>query len=243
MRIAWETFGRANGAPSLEAMREAIDPYRRGRGGLVDDSPIGCIVLAQPFFLPEELWIPEPTDWKGNIVQGRTYDEDEEVGRAVWQAVRQRLEAVHAVESRELIGDATPEGERYGSPILVSPRLGQGSFRVLVTDAYERRCAVTGERVLPVLEAAHIQPFASGGQHRVDNGLLLRSDLHTLFDRGYLTVTPERRLEVSRRIQEDWYNGRHYYALQGSRVHVPGRPDQQPAGGFLRWHNEHVFRG
>jgi putative restriction endonuclease len=200
-------------------------------------------VLVQPFFLPEHLWIPQPPDWKGNIVQGRTYDENEEVGRAVWQAVRQALETVHAVESRELIGDAAPESERYGSPVLISPRLGQGAFRTLVTDAYERRCAVTQERVLPVLEAAHIQPFASGGQHRIDNGLLLRSDLHTLFDRGYLTVTPERRLEVSRRIREDWDNGRHYYDLRGAQIRVPARPDLQPKHDFLTWHNEHVFRG
>ena len=45
---------------------------------------------------------------------------------------------------------------RYGKPILVQPRLGQGAFRLLVTDAYQRRCAVTGERTLPVLDAAHI---------------------------------------------------------------------------------------
>jgi putative restriction endonuclease len=40
----------------------------------------------------------------------------------------------------------------------VQPRLGQGAFRLLVTDAYQRRCAVTGERTLPVLDAAHIRP-------------------------------------------------------------------------------------
>lgn len=72
----------------------------------------------------------------------------------------------------------------FGEPILIRPRLGQGSFRVLVTETYERRCAVTGEKVLPVLEAAHIHPVAADGVHRIDNGLLLRSDLHTLFDKG-----------------------------------------------------------
>ena len=51
-----------------------------------------------------------------------------------------------------------------------------------MTDAYERRCAVTGEKTLPVLEAAHIRPYALLGPHRVNNGLLLRSDLHKLFD-------------------------------------------------------------
>jgi len=123
----------------------------------------------------------------------------------------------------------------------VQPRLGQGSFWILVTDAYERRCSVTGERVLPALESAHIRPYAQGGEHRVDSGLLLRSDLHALFDRGYMTVTPSLDLEVSRRIREDFENGRHYYALHGQRVREPADIQKRPAADFLRWHNEEAF--
>src|SRR5258708_30539604 len=77
---------------------------------------------------------------------------------------------------------------RYGPPVFTRPRLGQGSFQAAILDAYARRCAITGERVLPVLEAAHIVPYGEGGEHRVDNGLLLPRDLHALFERGYLTV-------------------------------------------------------
>jgi putative restriction endonuclease len=54
---------------------------------------------------------------------------------------------------------------------------------------------VTGERTLPVLEAAHIRPYADGGRHEVANGILLPSDLRTLFDQGYVTITPDYRLE------------------------------------------------
>jgi hypothetical protein len=53
---------------------------------------------------------------------------------------------------------------RYGNPLMVRPRLGQGSFRVLVTETYQRRCALTGEKTLPVLEAAHIKPYAELGR-------------------------------------------------------------------------------
>jgi len=82
---------------------------------------------------------------------------------------------------------------------LIRPRLGQGAFRVSVTEAYNRACAVTQEHSLPALEAAHIRPFAKEGPHEVRNGLLLRADLHRLFEQGYLTVTPNHRLEVIRR--------------------------------------------
>lgn len=69
---------------------------------------------------------------------------------------------------------------RFGEPFLIRPRLGQGAFRVLVTDLYRRRCAVTRERTLPALEAAHIRPYGSGGAHEASNGLLLRRDIHTV---------------------------------------------------------------
>lgn len=71
-----------------------------------------------------------------------------------------------------------------------------------------RRCAATGERTLPVLEAAHVRPYAEGGRHELSNGILLRSDLHTLFDSGYLTITPNYHIEVSRRIRDEFENGR-----------------------------------
>jgi putative restriction endonuclease len=244
--LAWEAFGIANGALSLAGMRERIERYRRRPAVPGEDYQVGCVLLEQPFFLPELLWVPEPMDWKPNIVQGRTCDLNEPAGRALWETVRVAL-ASREGESRLLpeTPDTHPDavgGARHGSPTLVMPRLGQGSFRILVTDAYERRCAVTGERVLPVLEAAHVRPYALGGEHRIDNGLLLRSDLHTLFDRGYLTVTPDLHLEASGRIREDWDNGRHYYALHGSPVRTPRRRDQRPDPDLLRWHNEEVFR-
>ena len=75
---------------------------------------------------------------------------------------------------------------------------------------------MTSERTLPVLQAAHIRPYALGGEHSLSNGLLLRSDLHTLFDLGYLTVEPkERKIVVSDRIKAEFENGREHYKLRG----------------------------
>lgn len=241
--LAWDAFGPANGASSLKEMRQRIERYRKVPARPHEDYWIGCILLEQPFFLPEELWIPPPEDWHPNIVQGRRYDLAIDVGLRLWERVREALETLRGAhrEWPAQLGDS--QTGRYGEPILVRPRLGQGSFRVLVTDAYGRRCAVTGERVLPVLEAAHIRPYAEGGDHRVDNGLLVRSDLHTLFDRGYMTVTPEHRLEVSTRIRSDFHNGRHYYELHGERVRVPERAEDRPGRSFLMWHNENAYLG
>lgn len=138
---------------------------------------------------------------------------------------------------------AAEPDKRYGTPTLISPRLGQGAFRVLVTDAYKRRCAITGESTLPVLEAAHILPFVNSGPHQVSNGLLLRSDFHKLFDLGYVTVDTDLRVRVSKRIREDWFNGKAYYRLDGQPLQVlPEALDQRPKSDFLAWHNKEVFQ-
>jgi putative restriction endonuclease len=237
--LAWEAFGTSNGVRSLSEMRSRIEYYRKSKSNPVDDYVVGCILLEQPFFLPQSNWIPVPDDWKRNIVQGKTYDLTVGVGLEL----RRRLEG----ELGSLNSDRPTMGAdsdlRFAAPVLVRPRLGQGSFRVLVTDVYQRRCAISGERTLPVLEAAHIQPYALGGEHRIDNGLLLRSDLHTLFDRGYVTVTHTGNVEVSRRIREEFENGRDYYALHGRQLRMPMDLLSRPSIEALVWHNEHVFRG
>ncbi len=236
VHLAWEAFGISNGATTLTEMRARVEKYRRVSSQPMEDYQIGCILLEQPFFWSREHWIPVPDDWKQNIVQGRSYDLTVEPGRSLLANVQERLRGYSPLPM-------TTEPEiRYGDPVLIKPRLGQGSFRVLVTDAYSRRCAMTGERTLPVLQAAHIQSYASGGAHRIDNGLLLRSDLHTLFDRGYLTVTPDYHIEVSRRIREEFKNGRDYYALRDKEIAVPARLEDRPNPDLLRWHNEHRYQ-
>ena len=113
----------------------------------------------------------------------------------------------------------------------------------MVTDVYQRRCAVTQERTLPALDAAHIRTYGTGGLHVASNGLLLRRDIHSLFDAGYVTVTPSFAFEVSRSIRDEFENGRDYYALQGTPIHLPKRPEQRPDQRALAWHNENVFKG
>jgi len=185
--LAWEAFGEKNGTGSLSEMRRRIEKYRRTTVDLRQDYTIGCVILTDPFFFDRQDWIPAPADFHANIVQGKTYDLRSGIGEALWQMVLDRLQRQPAASG--LVAESTPA--MYGQPTLVRSRLGQGTFRVLVTDIYQRRCAVTGEKALPVLEAAHIRPVSEGGLHRIDNGLLLRSDVHTLFDRGYVEVRSE----------------------------------------------------
>jgi putative restriction endonuclease len=228
LSLAWLTFAETNGAPSQEAFEALIRP--RLRNPLERDPEIGCSVLSAPFFWPREKWIPSPPGWGTSVQVGRYYDTAAQDGALLW-------EQVQLVQADSLMV-LEPEA-RYGDPVLIRPRLGQGGFRVVVTDAYERSCAITGEHTLPVLEAAHVKPFAEGGPNELRNGVLLRADFHKLFDAGLVTITPELKIEVSSRIKEEWFNGKIYYRLHGQKLtHVPRRPEDRPSREYLEWHNE-----
>jgi putative restriction endonuclease len=144
----------------------------------------------------------------------------------------------------DLVGEFEPSAEdtrtlREEGRIV---REAQGTFRVRLLEAYGRQCAVTREHALPVLDAAHITPYRGAQSNHVQNGLVLRADLHRLYDDGYITVTPDHRLEVSRRLKDEFENGKVYYEMAGRVVAVPNRPELRPSRAALEWHAEKVFR-
>ena len=239
--LAWECFGEGNGAPSFEAMTARLQRIR-SRGSSSGAGEIGCIVLSNAVFFPREFWIPQPADWSANNLTSKRYDIAHGEGLRIWSACMR-----HVTDLRDLgycSADASGEAlARYGKGQLVKPRLGQGTFRLSVEDAYGRACAVTTEHSRPALEAAHIRPYAREGPHEIANGLLLRADVHRLFDKGYLTVTPDWRLEVSPRLRAEFENGHTYYPHDGCRITLPANPVLHPNPNFLRWHNENVYRG
>jgi putative restriction endonuclease len=211
--MAWECFGEGNGAENFAAMRARLEKIRK-KSDLKGRHPlphIGCIILVDAIFFRREDWIPQPSDWPSSNLVPMKYDLTVGEGARIWRECLER--AAHdlpllVAESLRVEPQLPDAPQRWGQPVLIRPRLGQGAFRVAVTDAYGRACAVTSEHSLPALEAAHIKPFSDGGLHEVCNGLLLRSDLHRLFDKGYVTVTPEHRLEVSPLLKEHFSNGK-----------------------------------
>jgi putative restriction endonuclease len=237
--LAWRAFGPKNGTASQQALWDRIARLRRDELASWEDPDIGCILLVEPFFWPPELWIPQPADWHPNIQRGRTYDLSIEPGRSLWTAVADRLQGL----PHPAMGAPPVHGGGYSEPVPTRRRMGQGTFQAVVLDAYGRQCAITAERAVPALDAAHIRAFADRPVHELKNGLLLRSDVHRLFDAGYITVTPEYRVEASQRMREDFNDGENYLRLHGVRARVPKRADERPSADSLQWHNENRFRG
>jgi putative restriction endonuclease len=246
LTLMWDIFGQKNGAADFQTLAPTIRNYRRDSG---PNPHVGCTVLTSPFFFDEADWIPVPESFSKNIVSGKSYDTATEEGRRLWRQVRMRLDTpdrtvlTPAEDQSPSPGQVAEDLAEYGAEYVARNRLGQSAFRTAVTDAYQRRGAITGEKTLPALQASHIKPYAASGPHRVDNGLLLRADVHQLFDAGYVTLTSNYCVEVSRRIREEFQNGDEYYAFQGTRLHLPDEKNDRPSDSFIEHHNTEIYVG
>ncbi len=245
LSVAWDAFGEDNGAPDLPAFDAQVRGYRTADpADRLHNYDIGCIMLSRPVFFDDDHFVQRAHDWRiqGAVIGGK-FDTDVGEGRRVWEECCVRA----AVEGWQLPSpSAVAEGPRYGDPRLVAPRRGQKTFQLAVIAAYDRACAVSGEHSLPVLEAAHIRPYAEDGSHETSNGLLLRSDIHRLFDRGFVTVTPDYQFKVSSRLLADYRNGRTYYDLErrlreGGGIRLPSSSGDRPNRELLDWHGRERF--
>ena len=245
--IAWDFFGKSNGTNSFSEFEKLIFRYRaKDKYNL--DPLIGCITLTDPVFFKKSNWLPLPSDWKKNIVVGKTYNTEKKIGKDYWDIV-QVLILEHQISNNNLkdslnkniISEPTSPGYRK---ILNNVRIGQAAFRLLVTDAYQRKCSVSGSKILPTLEAAHIKPYASSGPNHTNNGLLLRSDFHKLFDKGYITITKQLKIEVSRTIKEEFHSGKEYYKYHGNSLEImPKNVMEHPSEDHINWHNKNIYKG
>ncbi len=233
---AWEFYGEKNGAANMVALIESI---RRNRDASVDrQHVIGCLILSQPTFFPRERWIQQPPEWNPSTQQGTYFDMDSGVGKRLWVQIEASLGSSLPPLA---VSPLEPFGGR-GKPALYLPRQGQGTFRRLVLSAYENRCAITGERTLPVVEAAHISEFSRHQRHEISNGVALRSDIHKLFDCGYVSIRPDHRFVVSDALAQDFNNGKVYYELHERAIRLPGEPSLRPKVEYLEEHYDTRFR-
>jgi putative restriction endonuclease len=115
--------------------------------------------------------------------------------------------------------DLADARKRINAAIIA--RQGAGAFRKAALKAFGSRCAVTGCDVEGVLEAAHVVPYLGTATNLVTNTFLLRADIHTLFDRGLLSVSPETlRIELAGSLQSSFYG-----SLHGREVVLPAGDD------------------
>lgn len=140
--------------------------------------------------------------------------------------------SVADIRQRELSGDISDQDLRKKVLAEIHRRQGQPMFRQALLKAYNGKCAVSGCSTTDLLDAAHIIPYRGEHTNAVRNGLLLRTDIHRLFDLGLISIDPSTRaIGIS-----DKLNGTIYEAYRGKKLEV------QPFEDSLAWHIKHVVK-
>ena len=150
--------------------------------------------------------------------------------------VLQRLSSSEEAEATNRVEPFDPadiEDGRRKILIKIAQRQGQSQFRRALLSAYGGRCAITGCPVEAVLEAAHIHPYRGGHTNDVTNGLLLRADVHTLFDLKLLWIDEEKRIGLTDRLRQT-----PYWELRGQSLRMPAKSNERPSEKALEWHRK-----
>ena len=158
-----------------------------------------------------------------------------------WQYQRENAKLTSVEQELAAEGAYDPSNEsdaRYKVLASIARRRGQPKFRDKLLDAYDERCAITGYNEVEALEAAHIRLYKGSDMNEVHNGLLLRADIHTLFDRHLIGLDP-----ISRKVWIGEQLSRTQYAeLEGREARPPKRRKDRPDPDALREHREEAKR-
>jgi putative restriction endonuclease len=241
IRQAWRDLGQTNGTTSLEDFLDRVRKYRKTEN--IDDLyQIGFKIIVQPMFLPEEQWFSLPSDWSPNIVTGKGYSSASDEGARLHDEVMKRLSAENSNERAKALFGGLQDQPQAGYSALGARavRIGQSAFRLCVLGAYGGACALTQTNVQLALEAAHITPFSESPNHSVQNGILLRRDLHALFDAHLISVSDQYCAMVSNRLKSQVVEGDPYLLLEGRKIRLPQHLCHWPCRGALAMHRDRM---
>lgn len=233
---AWEKFQEGNGVSSLTELRErAIETLK------IDDDSLNCLILDNVELLRANQMPEIDLARFPHGIMGSKFFED---------GVLADLERHFSkpAGSPELIGAQIEEDDLSGfDPQYISTarqftlrsvcvRRGQPQFRNALMTSYDSHCCVTGEGALPALEAAHIHPYLGTDTNHPSNGLLLRSDWHTIFDLGLWALEDDLTIRVSPLL------GGSYDSYKGHAIARPRDRRNAPSLAAIRYHRDKIFR-
>lgn len=172
------------------------------------------------------------TGWKNGLFRIEGFSDQEEIHPADPNEPDAAILRAQALPDDFLYEDETLVDLRRRSLREVTQRRGQTKFRASLLEAYNGRCAVTGCNLTSVLEAAHISPYRGDQTNHVQNGLLLRADIHTLFDLGKLSVSENHTVLLAPEVQDN----EDYGHLAGRPLQLPVRREHLPNEDALHEH-------
>lgn len=215
---AWNEFGYRNGRESktdfLQSLKKFISKHSiRFDTNNIDGAShkIGCIVLKNCEFWDEENYL-EPSDFNisfpNQVVTIKYYNENN------------IIQDSHNIEKSNFNIVSEPREE---NKYEVNRRIGQNNFKAKLLKAYNNKCCISGETIPELLEAAHIQNYKNVLSNHVQNGLLLRVDIHRLFDNNLIYIDNDYVIHVSSLIE-----GTYYRQYDGKKLNLPKASNQYP---------------
>lgn len=188
---AWRDFGQRNGCEIKKDFINIINQkLHQHSQRIANERRIGSIVLNNCVYLDTFIVIND-TVWNPRATKSFRYMKDGEK---------------HPVTKRERITDfQLVKGPRTQKTTTTNTRSGQSDFSSRIRRAYNNTCCISGETIPELLEAAHIQEYKSKDSQHVQNGLLLRVDLHRLYDSGLIFINDKYEIQVSSKLNGTIY--------------------------------------
>lgn len=215
---AWIEFGFRNGRASRQEFINQIQKYidknsaKFGKRNInISTYKIGCVILNNCQFWESDKFI---TANNQNI-----YFASQIVKIKYLKQYDPFLQAQNDQNNFSLVNE--PRNDRH---VESNGREGQGEFKGKILRAYNNRCCISGETTPELLEAAHIQEYKNKKSNHVQNGLLLRVDLHRLYDNGLLFIDSNYKIHISKLILSQQYRQYH-----GQTIELPTSTNEHPS--------------
>lgn len=218
----WNEFGRRNGFDRKEDFVKVIEDYKKKMDIQTDTNECGCIILSDVVFWDNPVKLSD----YGIVFKKST------VRYAKYDAPFPFAEATSRQNGFSLVNTTKKKKASH----TVTEREGQGQFHAEVCVAYGHKCCISGERTPELLQAAHIQDYINKDSNHIQNGLLLRVDLHTLFDNGLLFIDDNYMVHVSPLV-----TSQEYRKYDGKIIALPKDTSAWPSQEALRL-KENSFR-
>lgn len=225
---AWDEFGYRNGRPSQDVFFNSIKKYvtkNTIQSGTIFDTTapaheIGCVILDNCEFWPDEHF----------QVISDTKSSDDKDAIVCFEPQIVRIKYYNDVvdpfreTSKVNQGFRMISGQRERKQVFAALRDGQSRFKVKILKIYSNQCCVTGEKIPELMEAAHIQPYVNDCSNHAQNGLLLRVDIHRLYDNNLIFIDRDYRIHVSGFVKNP-----NYRQYDGRRITLPNVTNGYPS--------------
>jgi len=215
---AWNEFGFRNGRSSrqefIESIQSYIDENSEKFGGQpinINSYEIGCIVLTNCEFWDDDYFIDPVNlniDFAFQVVKIKYFNEYDPF-------IQEQTER----DDFNLVNEPREDLQR-----ITNVREGQSEFKGKILRAYNNTCCITGESIPELLEAAHIQEYRNRSSNNVQNGLLLRVDIHRLYDNRLIFIDRNFVIHISNLITSPQYTQYH-----GKTIALPDLVNQRPS--------------